>query len=437
MNDTKIASKAKAQLANFMGKVFTHFSKPSKKFIEECIYGIQASGDTKLSSIVRAIDDDIRPIYTEKRLSRNLDDEALEAAVAQAILAEGARTVRSDTLLLVDPTEIRKEFSYKMEFVTRVRDASRSSKEGRDVLVNGYHGCMVAACRPGGRKTVPLALKLWSSRSPGFKGENDEVLKTVKAVYAATGGRGVAVYDRGGDRPAFYDYLIGEDHDFIVRLKGRSVLSWGAMRMVRDLARQCTMRHSHHVTFDSHGKECNVPVSFGAMPVRLPAHPEKELHMVVVEGFGQEPMMLLTSLPVDGSFKSQWRILEAYLSRWRIEETIRFVKQSYGFENIRVMTYARIRNMASLVLASAYFATAWIGRSVKREVLAEHLARLGKRLGEVPEFAAYAIADGIKRAFTRFGKWVRTTADAIAKAPDVPAIQLLPGFAELLDIDDG
>ena len=327
MNDTRIASKAKAQLANFMGKVFTHFSKPSKKFVEECIYGIQASGDTKLSSIVRAIDDDTRPIYTEKRLSRNLDDETLESSVAQAVLKYGARSVRGDTLLLVDPTEIRKEFSYKMEFVARVRDASRSSKEGRDVLVNGYHGCMVAACRPGGRKTMPLALKLWSSRSPGFKGENDEVLKIVKAVYAATGGK--------------------------------------------------------------------------------------------------------------GTFKSQWRIVEAYLSRWRIEETIRFVKQSYGFENIRVMTYARIRNMASLVLASAYFATVWIGRNIRREVLAEHLAHLGKRLGEVPEFAAYAIADGIRRAFTRFGKWVRTTTDAIAKAHDPPAIQLLPGFAELFDIDDG
>ena len=167
---------------------------------EECIYGIQASGDTKLSSIVRAIDDDTRPIYTEKRLSRNLDDEALESSVAEAVLRDGARSVRGDTLLLVDPTEIRKEFSYKMEFVTRVRDASRSSKEGRDVLVNGYHGCMVAACRPGGRKTVPLALKLWSSRSPGFKGENDEVLKIIRAVYAATGGKGVVVYDRGGER---------------------------------------------------------------------------------------------------------------------------------------------------------------------------------------------------------------------------------------------
>ena len=47
---------------------------------------------------------------------------------------------------------------------------------------------------------MPLALKLWSFRSPGFKGENDEVLKIIRAVYAATGGKGVVVYDRGGER---------------------------------------------------------------------------------------------------------------------------------------------------------------------------------------------------------------------------------------------
>ena len=37
-----------------MGKVVTPFPKPTKRFVEECIYGIQVSGDTKLSSIVRA-----------------------------------------------------------------------------------------------------------------------------------------------------------------------------------------------------------------------------------------------------------------------------------------------------------------------------------------------------------------------------------------------
>lgn len=93
--------KAKARLANFIGKVFTRFSKPSRKFIEKCIYGIQASGDTKLSSIVRVIDDDTRLIYTEKRLSRNLDDEALENHIPKrtsAFIHAGAAHFRTQKM---------------------------------------------------------------------------------------------------------------------------------------------------------------------------------------------------------------------------------------------------------------------------------------------------------------------------------------------------
>ena len=75
---------------------FTHFSKPKARFVRETTYGIQASGDTKLSSVVRAIDDDVEPIQTEKRLSRNIEDEHLGDAVAQAILAEGANLVKAD-----------------------------------------------------------------------------------------------------------------------------------------------------------------------------------------------------------------------------------------------------------------------------------------------------------------------------------------------------
>ena len=363
MNDTIIAAKAKEQHDNFMGKVFTHFSKPKARFVREATYGIQASGDTKLSSIVRAIEDDVAPIQTEKRLSRNIEDAALGREISGAILSEGARHVRKDTLILVDPTEIRKEYAYKMEYVARVRDASRSSKEGRDVVVNGYHGCIAAACTSGSRKTIPLALRLWSPRAPGFKGENDEVLKIINGIFEATGGKGVVVYDRGGDRPAFYGDFIEKGRDFVVRVKSRSVLSWNGLHEIRFLAENCTMRHHHHVTFDSHGRECNVQISFGTMPARLPMFPDKQLHLVVVKGFGQQPMMLLTSLPVDASFKSQWRIVEAYLSRWRIEETIRFIKQEYGFENVRVHSYSAIRNMAALVLACAYFATVWIGRT--------------------------------------------------------------------------
>ena len=91
MNDTIIAAKAKEQHDNFLGKVFTHFSKPKARFVRETTYGIQASGDTKLSSIVRAIEDDVAPIQTEKRLSRNIENETLGQEISNAILSEPTR----------------------------------------------------------------------------------------------------------------------------------------------------------------------------------------------------------------------------------------------------------------------------------------------------------------------------------------------------------
>ena len=41
-------------LGKFLGKVFTHFSRPRQKFLADMLYGIQASGDTQLSSVIRA-----------------------------------------------------------------------------------------------------------------------------------------------------------------------------------------------------------------------------------------------------------------------------------------------------------------------------------------------------------------------------------------------
>ena len=109
MNDSIIAFRAKEQLGKFLGKVFTHFSKPKKKFLADMLYGIQASGDTQLSSVMRAINDnpDMRHAV-EKRLSRNVANEGIGNEIDRAILAEGARHVRDDSLILVDPTEIRK-----------------------------------------------------------------------------------------------------------------------------------------------------------------------------------------------------------------------------------------------------------------------------------------------------------------------------------------
>jgi len=46
-------------------------------------------------------------------------------------------------------------------------------------------------------------------------------------------------------------------------------------------------------------------------------------------------MMLLTTLRAARSRRSLQQVVEGYLTRWRVEETIRFVKQAYEIEDVR------------------------------------------------------------------------------------------------------
>ncbi len=83
----------------------------------------------------------------------------------------------------------------------------------------------------------------------------------------------------------------------------------------------------------------------------------RRLWLVVVDGRGAKPLLLLTTLPAGRSRRRTWRIVQSYLTRWRVEETIRFLKQSYDVEDIRRLKYDRLRAMATLVMAAGHFAT--------------------------------------------------------------------------------
>ena len=72
---------------------------------------------------------------------------------------------------------------------------------------------------------------------------------------------------------------------------------------------------------------------------------EEPLQLVVVAGFGPEPLLLLTNLCGVRDSQSLWWIVQIYLTRWKIEETFRFVKQSYHLEDIRVLRCQRLKNL--------------------------------------------------------------------------------------------
>jgi hypothetical protein len=111
-------------------------------------------------------------------------------------------------------------------------------------------------------------------------------------------------------------------------------------------------------------------------------------------------LLLLTNLSGARDSQSLWWIVRIDLTRWKIEETFRFVKQSYHVEDIRVLRYPRLKNLVWLVTAAAYFAATFPGQKLKLKILCEKLLIISRRFFGIPPFRFYALADGIRTVLT-------------------------------------
>ena len=212
MNRTATALKIRDQIERFLGVFSPQFSKPMIKFIRQMVFGIQASKDVKLSSIARSLDEPIKMKKTEERLSRHLNTPGLAEAINEQIAVTASERIKRNTLIILDPTDIRKQYAKKMPFLGRVRDGSTGQ------LANGYWGCLAVACEAGKRKMIPLHQRLWASGAPGFVSENRQLLEIVDMIQAGVGKRGIYVMDRGGDRIKLYNPLLKKGLRFIMRM---------------------------------------------------------------------------------------------------------------------------------------------------------------------------------------------------------------------------
>ena len=355
------------------------------------LYGIQASKDVKLSNISRTLKEDQALIKTEDRLSRNLDDEDFTDPINREICRLGAPKVTEDMVIAIDPGDIRKKYAKKMEFLGKVRDGSEHE------IGDGYPLCKAVATDIESKKVIPLYCEAYSFLAEGVKSENSQLLKMIDMIFEHTGDRGIHAIDRGGDRGVLYKKYLGEGKPkrFVIRLVDRDLIHQEKRRNCCDLAKVLPTPYETVLIVYEEGKEKKRAVHYNAVSVKLPSYSHK-LYLVVVKGFGMEPMMLLTSCSVKKSQKeSVWRIVEYYLVRWKCDESYRYIKQCYHLEDLRVRSYISIRNIVVLVLAVSYFASVYLGQSIKLKMLVERIFIVSKRFFWVPSFFNYAIADGI------------------------------------------
>ena len=312
-----------------------------------------------------------------------------ERVAVGPLVRELAERIKETTLLILDLSDIQKKYAKKMEHLAAVWDGSEKEKGW------GYWTLNIIGAETNSAPIVPLYGRLFSQRAPDFESENIELRTAIREVSQATQKRGIWVMDRGGDRGYLYRYLLHENLRFIIRARSDRMVLADRRETILEAASSCPILFHESVTKEILGQEKQIHLEVGVRRVMLPEHPEK-LHLVVVKGFGQEPTMLLTNLPLRRSRKSIWHVVAAYMTRWRIEETIRFEKQSYQLEDVRLLSYERLRNLMALLTTVMYFTAVTLGVKLKLRVLSKHLVRAARRVFGVPDFHLYAIADGIK-----------------------------------------
>ena len=403
MNFSHLANKLRSKVTKFSGIVSSKLDKTARRFIQEAVYGIIASQSIMLTDIGRQLESRISLKKIEERFSRQLIKPKIWDSLQQSILSLASDRVKDSTLLILDLSDLKKKYAEKMEYLAKVRDGSENGD-----IVDGYWTNQVVASEVGSNEITPLYFSLYSQESPEFISENVEIIKAFDKVGEALRNKGIWVIDRGGDRDILYESLLSKRRNFIIRLVGtRDFLYQGKLVRSLWLAHACRLTQEKTIIRVVDGKEVPFKLRYGFVRVNLPGF-KCPLVMVVIKGFGSKPMMLLTTLEIKSPKKEMWFIVSAYMKRWGVEETIRFVKQTYDLENIRVLKYVRLQNMMALLLAVFYFIAVILDQNQKLTIMAGHILKSAKRVFGIPDFKYYALGDGLSNIFSQYpGKLMR------------------------------
>ncbi len=118
-----------------------------------------------------------------------------------------------------------------------------------------------------------------------------------------------------------------------------------------------------------------------------------ELNMIVVHGFGETPMMLISNIKSSDK-RLPVVITKVYLMRWRIEEYYRFKKQRFGFEDFLVQSLTSIRAL-NTILSLLIGLLGTFAEKHNDSILVFHIIECSKRIFNTPKFIFYALGDGI------------------------------------------
>jgi len=329
------------QLDGFLQPFVQGLARESGRAVKELVFLIVGSASIMVSRLARRMSwGPSRMIHREKRLCRHAKTKSFDdVGLSGALRAQAAEHLRKDSLVLLDTSDLSKPYGRKMEHLGIVRDGSRKTNGPGYWLVGAF-------LRRKRGQILPLLMRCFSLVEPGIKSFNAVIVQALSQLKEVlTQGRGILVCDRGFDAIRLLEPMLKHSLRFIVRLVGN-----------RDLLFQ----------HNGQWRKCNVRKWVDAQLaqelraltalVRLPKRQEV-LQLIVappIPGRHKEPMLLLSRGVLTRRHDAGW-IIRAYRSRWALEDGLRAFKQSFGIEDVRVLTLRAVQRLVLLAAMAMAF----------------------------------------------------------------------------------
>jgi hypothetical protein len=290
--------------------------------------------------------------------------------VTQVLRQQGVANLRAEAelALVLDGMELRRPGAHEQEYLMSVKALDGS-------LVNGYRSFNVLGM---GQETRGLLYhKLFSSNLPDFQSENVEIKAAIEHTEQALldfEGAKTWVIDMGFDNDDVWWQIWQHPRSHLVNrvYHLERIVEWQtASGQWEERYLDATFQYLQHLTTietqlevrlqgQKYAKRQTVSVELSADPIRV-YHPQEKsqtkpvwLVRAKIVGAVGKPWYLLTDWAVTDA-ESAVRIFRFYRRRWAVEDTFKFIKTSFGIEEVQMLSFAAVRRLVAYGWVAAGF----------------------------------------------------------------------------------
>jgi hypothetical protein len=387
----ELSTKIQIKLYQFSRRYSAGFSRPDQKFIWQMLFGILKGGKVQLNSIARSLQEGLSLKKTAERLGRHLGAVGFWLELSAATLESQRHYLRQCKYMIIDLSDIQKEYAQKMAGLALVYDGSKNQ------LGAGYWLCNVTGVDELGKLIVPAYSELYSFKEESTS-QNAKVLNAIEQVCASVGEDKIWVLDRGGDRKRLMLPLLRAQRRFIIRQDGDRYLNYqGENLPFKEVSRQVKLSQTFRVTKLRKNKQIKETYDCGAVKVRLPGS-KQELWLVVLKERNKGYCWLLCHLPGLTKKQAIKTAFTGYGHRWKTEEVHRHFKSDYQWEGICLQRYEALKSMNALLWAALSFLYTRLETLSAEIIVHPELALVNRKsLYDLFRFVFYKLALAVKK----------------------------------------